>query len=182
MDKKRVFGIILILISIIVLLFNLTITGAVVGDFIQTSSNIFSIILLVGGLALFLSKKNLEGKVQSNVPVQIKIHKKAIQRAKKDKTVRNNLTRYLNEIKKIAQNPLDRPKEQMEDFFVSPQGNIFLRIPWYYDSKKNTLYIYDLLYHTKEGNYTDNWNLKVRQGKIKRQHYHKSDKDFQERI
>jgi len=183
MDKKKNLGIILVGVSILILMFNLTITGATIGSFTKISSNIIAIAFLIGGLGLFLSKKkkeSLEEKVQTNEPPKIKLSKKARQRARKDKTVRNNLTKYFGEIKKIAQNPLNRPREQIGEFQVSPQGQIFLRIPWYYDSKTNTLYIYDFLYHTKEKNYTDNWNIKVKQGKIKRQDYHKSENDFKE--
>ena len=101
--------------------------------------------------------------------IEVFISKKALERAKKDRTVRENRKKYVNEIRRIFQNPLQRPQHPIGEFRVSPRGKNKFRIAWHYDILKKQLFIDDLLYHINDKDYTDNWNDKAEKGEITRQ-------------
>ena len=85
----------------------------------------------------------------------------AIARIKKDRFVRQNLSKYVNVIKGIFQAGRTYPTETIGKFFISPRGRSPIRIAWLQDG--NVLKICDLLYEEGAGTYVDKWNDKVRE-------------------
>ena len=57
MNKERVLGIELIIVSILVIISNLTITGAVVGTTTQTSVSLVAIVAFIVGAFIILNAK-----------------------------------------------------------------------------------------------------------------------------
>jgi len=83
MNKKRVLGIVLIILSIFFFILNIKSTGAVTGISAFISSNFLAIILLVFGIALFLfglEKKSLDIVITSSFQNSIKKHKSELKR------------------------------------------------------------------------------------------------------
>ena len=124
----------------------------------------------------------LEGKqfddllksVEESQGIKIQISRYALERAKKDPFIKENIDRYENEIEMISKNPGSRPQEKIGEFNVSPRGRSYngLRVAWHFDAGANTLFVDDLLYHTRGGDYVDDWARKVnRLGEIKIQNY-----------
>ncbi len=144
------------------------ITGYIVNDNELATNLRFSlgmIIATIGIILILIERKDEESKLT------IMISDKALERARKDRTVKSMTRKYLAEIDKIAESPNQRPQEQIGEFHVSPRGQKEIRVAWHYDPKGNILYIDDLLYHKSENEYVDNWATKVRQGHIKRNKY-----------
>lgn len=123
-------------------------------------------LMIVGAIVVYSDK--------SNKALEIMVSQKAIDRSQKDKTVRQNINKYLKEIDRISQNPLERPQEILGEFHVSPQGHKDIRVAWHFDRQNNILYIDDLLYHERGNIYVDQWNTKARQHKIERRDYESS--------
>jgi len=102
--------------------------------------------------------------------IVILISKQALERLKKDRTVKENKKDYNREILMIQASGGDRPCELIGQFTVSPRGGKFIRVAWHFSYNKKTdtkiIYIDDLLYHRTQGDYTDNWGHKVRTGEI----------------
>jgi len=98
------------------------------------------------------------------------ISEQALERLKKDKYIKNNKKEYNNEIIRIRDSLLNRPKEVIGKFLISPRGEKNIRVAWHieYNKSKDTtiIYIDDLLYHIKEGIYIDKWNEKARKNLI----------------
>lgn len=103
------------------------------------------------------------------------ISQKALERAKKDRYVKENRKRYIAEITYLMAAGLQRPSERIADFNLSPRGGKKERVAWHYavDEKNDTLIIYvdDLLYHVRSNSFVDNWPEKVRAGTIKLRDY-----------
>ncbi len=110
---------------------------------------------------------NLERAViRTTNPTQIRvmISNKALERASKDGFVSENKGKYEREIASIAIDPLERKKrEKIGEFSVSPMGHSRkgFRVAWQYDGDSRTLFICDLLYHTRKYTYVDNWNSRA---------------------
>jgi len=104
----------------------------------------------------------------------IMVSEKARERAKRDNRVFRQIEAYMHEITQIAQDPINRHKESIGGFNISPQGKSHgtIRVAWSYDSGKHTLFIHDLLYHETDFKYVDNWARKVGAGKITLEDYH----------
>ncbi len=118
--------------------------------------------------------------------ITILISKKALERARKDSTIRGNWDKFKDEIEMISKSPQGRPKERIGEFLVSPRGangRTAPRIVWDYDSRTDTLRIFDVLYHVGMDRYVDNWNQRVTEGKIKKDDYERAGfKDYTGRI
>jgi len=171
--KKRgikTIAIILILIGIIILLNTYTtITGfAVLNNLTKTTSSILGIIFVIGGILLLQSGRTTTGGLE------VFISNKALEKSEKDKTVEANLSKYRNEIRMVAADPLHRPQERIGEFQVSPKLNTKYRIAWHHDRRDNRLYVDDLLYHVTDKDYDGKWNKKAAKGEIKIEDYEKS--------
>ena len=132
-------------------------------------SSVFSAVFMLIGL-LFMNL-GLEEKVSSpeNYKIQSVISRKALERLKKDRFLKENKKRYISEIKKILASPNQRPQELISEFHVSPRGESGSggpRIAWHYDPKEHKLYIDDLLYHVDQHRYVDDWATRVRKKEI----------------
>lgn len=94
----------------------------------------------------------------------------ALERSKRDAFVKTNWKIYRKEIIMLTLSEGNRPAEKIGDFFVTPRGSVKHRIAWHFsiDNKTNikTIYIDDILYHVTPERYVDDWNKKVRAGKI----------------
>ncbi|MCX8194047.1 MAG: hypothetical protein N3G19_01665 [Candidatus Pacearchaeota archaeon] len=101
--------------------------------------------------------------------MKIFISKKALERAKKDKYVKEHLNEYMKEINMLTASQLKRPTERIGEFNVTPRGGRKERIAWHREG--DDLYIDDFLYHERGEDYVDKWNIKARIGKIKRKDY-----------
>ncbi len=101
------------------------------------------------------------------------ISRKALERLKKDRFVKEHRKWYIGKIIKIIENLTNFPTERIEEFNVSPKGHEKKRIAWHMTKNKNKIYIFidDLLYHESNERYVDNWNEKVISGKIKLKDY-----------
>ncbi len=170
--KKRVFrilGVSFLLIGFVLVLNSLQgITGYVVfegADF--KAGTIYAIWFLVAGGVLILMARHTAS------PLTILISNKALERARDDPRVRNNMPAYVNRIRTIAANPIATPdKEKIGDFNISPhQRHTDRRVAWHFDGSTNTLFIDDLLYHVSQEDYNDRWNKKARKGTITREDY-----------
>lgn len=91
-------------------------------------------------------------------------------RINKDKYIQENKKEYNQEILMIAQSLSKRPTERIGKFNVSPRGHKDFRVAWHFEYNEKTdtmtIYIDDLLYHERKLKYVDDWNEKVRIGKI----------------
>lgn len=123
-------------------------------------------ILLAGVIAIFMSGR----REHKESGLSIYISNDAIEKSRKDQWVRQNLGRFVKEIRMIEQNPHARPQERMGEFTVSPRGHTDVRVAWHYDREKNELYIDDFLRHETRG-YAEKWDQKVIRGKIKKETY-----------
>ena len=105
---------------------------------------------------------------QSNLKIHPYISTRALNRFKKDLFVKQNKKWYIQQIFLLIQSRLDRPTETLGKFLLTPRGHETKRIAFHFEIKDDTLslYIDDLLYHRSNGEYVDNWNQKVRSGKI----------------
>ena len=168
--KKRVFEVIGFLFLIVGLFFvagSLRITGFTVADeFVRTSRSFLGILFVIGGI-LFI----IVGRELKEGALEIFISQKALERAKRDRKIKENIKRYRAEIQKIAADPHQRPQEILGEFHVSPQGHTDIRVAWHYEPHENRLYIDDLLYHRGEKTYVDKWNEKAARRKITRRDY-----------
>ncbi len=115
-----------------------------------------------------------EAPAISRNEVRVLISRRALERARKDDSIRQRWDRFTSEIEMIARNHEERPREKMGDFSVSPRGyggSAAPRIAWTFDGATNTLRVYDLLYHISSQKYVDDWNHKAKFGEITRETY-----------
>lgn len=101
--------------------------------------------------------------------MKVFISKKALERSKKDKFIKENLDKYIKEINMLIASQLKRPTEKIGEFNITPRGSRKERLAWHREGDE--LYIDDFLYHEKGEDYVDKWNIKARIGKIKREDY-----------
>jgi len=94
---------------------------------------------------------------------QVFISKQAMERAKKDRFIKQNQRWYDHQIRMIKSTPLARPLEKIGDFNVTPRGHEKRRIAWHFEIKGEVILIsiVDLLYHITEDKYVNNWNIKA---------------------
>jgi len=161
MNLKRAIGLILILSSGVLSWSNFIFTGAVVG--VSSSVSWLVVLMFIAGIVLVLTSKKTS--------LDILISNKAIERSSDDARVRGNMQRYINEIRMIAADPVNRPQEIQGEFHVSPRGHNPLRVAWHYNSNEGKLYIDDLLYHTNNKDYVDRWNRKVARREVTKATY-----------
>jgi len=105
--------------------------------------------------------------------INILISEQALNRLKKDRFVSQNKKWYDRQVRLIATAPAARPTEGIGGFKISPRGHEKRRIAWHFIFAKNTIVIFidDLLYHTAESRYIDNWNYKAQNGTITLKNY-----------
>ncbi|MEM2954717.1 MAG: hypothetical protein QW625_02090 [Candidatus Nanoarchaeia archaeon] len=101
--------------------------------------------------------------------MKVFVSKKALERSKKDKFVREHLSEYMKEINMLIASQLKRPTERIGDFNITPRGGRKERLAWHREG--DDLYIDDFLYHESGEDYVDKWNIKARIGKIKIKDY-----------
>lgn len=167
----RGFGIAAVVWGVILLAQGLSITGfAVLGGLESGAVKVIGVCLLLGGIALLSFDRGasslLERSVGSATETKVVISNIALERTRKDKTIKAMLPKFIKEIEMIRANPLARPKEKIGEFLVSPHGRNPARVAWHYDQNTRTLYIDDLRYHITEKDYDNKWNRKARQGEI----------------
>ncbi|MBI5804297.1 DUF308 domain-containing protein [Candidatus Pacearchaeota archaeon] len=169
----RLIGIFFVVIGFVFLLNSFQLTGfTIIDDIAQSTSSLMGIVFVIGGILFFVAGRGEESDLE------IFISRKALERSKKDTFVRTNLRSYMNEIKMIAANPEGRPQERIGDFKVSPRSHKNIRVAWHYSPSENRLYVDDLLYHRKEGQYIEDWNNKARNRKVRIRDY--EEKGFEE--
>lgn len=101
--------------------------------------------------------------------MKVFISRKALDRSKKNKFVKEHLREYMKEIDMLVASQLKRPTERIGEFNVTPRGDKKERVAWHREGED--LYVDDFLYHEKDEDYVDKWNIKARIGKIKREDY-----------
>jgi hypothetical protein len=106
-----------------------------------------------------------------NLPVQVRVSEKAMQRTERDRRISQNMAKFWDYVARIASSPIQYPQEIIGEFRISPRGHNPLRIAWGYDSATKTLNIYDFLYHISDKDYVDRWNRKAANGTITREDY-----------
>ena len=164
----RILASFLFALGIIFISGSLQITGLVIADGARVAGSITGLVFIIGGAAiLFASSRETSEKKG----LAILISNEAVERSKKDNFIRGNIRKYVHEIEMIKADPSHRPQEIIGEFHVSPRGHVNLRVAWHFDRKNNILYIDDLLYEKKGGEYVDRWNRKASQGKIRRADY-----------
>ncbi len=104
---------------------------------------------------------------------KIFISRKALERLKKDKFVRENRKWYNQQIFLISQDPFHRPSERIGHFIVAPRGHEIKRIAYHFEMNDKFILIYidDFLYHKSDTRYVDNWNEKVNNKQISLRDY-----------
>ena len=143
-------------------------SGSFVGSYVGLAFVLFGVVLVL------MSSKG-DQREPSRSSLAIFISNKALERARSDGRIANNKGLYLDEIRLIAADPFHRPQERIGEFSVSPRERAKggLRVAWHYDRGANRLYIDDLLYHTTQRDYVDNWNKVAGNRRIKKEDYAK---------
>ncbi len=100
---------------------------------------------------------------------KVLISTKVLERVKKDKYIKQNLSRYISVIRKLMQVGRAYKTETIGDFFISPRGGMNLRIAWYEEG--GFILIYDFLYEKESGVYIEKWNDRAREREITRDSY-----------
>ncbi len=165
MHKKRFYQFSALVIFAFGILFVINsqanITGAVIGYgvvFPEIEFFVGSIFIVFAGILLVVG-----GGVGG---LEVLISEKALERARKDPRIKNNIEKYVDEIKMIMSDPRQRPQEILGKFHVSPRGKGKggIRVAWHLDG--NILYVDDLLYHERGNQYVDNWARKAGKKKV----------------
>ena len=167
----RGFGLAAVIWGVVLLAQGFSITGfAVLGDIGGGVGRIIGVCLILGGIALLSFDRGasslLERSVGTSAETRVVISNIALDRMRKDKTIKSMLPKFMKEIEMIKTNPLARPKEKIGEFLVSPHGRNPVRVAWHYDHNSKTVYIDDLRYHVTEKDYDGKWNKKARQGEV----------------
>ncbi|MBU2496966.1 MAG: hypothetical protein KJ767_02825, partial [Nanoarchaeota archaeon] len=126
----RIFGILFLVIGI-AFLFNSFpgLTGFVI---IEKSgekiSNILGLIFIVISILLFISSQE-----HKNLEKIVLISKQAREKNEKDARIKQNMKRYVDEIRMIQADPTHRPQEIIGQFHVSPRSKAKggIRIAWH---------------------------------------------------
>ncbi len=158
--------------ALLIISSSINITGYAVG----TYQNQWDIKLILGlgfvfGSLLMLAMQSRSQP--SKKSIKIKISKKAVGQIKEKLPTRPRIREYLEEIRMIAANPLQRRHETAGRFNISPSYKIKIGIivAWHYDKKTDTLFVDDLLYREKEDKCE--WEKKAAKGKIMQEDYMK---------
>lgn len=165
-------GEIIIIFGLAIFIFNIKITGAVIGSLGFSSLGIIALAIFIGGFILINMARKESGlieRVKEISPVvehKILVSKKAMARLRKDKRIQENTGKYGDIMRMIASAPKSYQQESLGDFQVSPRGHNPLRVAWHFNKDSGKVYIDDFLYHTKGDKYNDNWNKKVAKGSI----------------
>ncbi|MEK6898750.1 MAG: hypothetical protein AABW79_01500 [Nanoarchaeota archaeon] len=174
----RIFGLVFFALGFYILLSSFSsVTGfAVINAEDIPYSSIWGVaFLIVGAFLLSIASRisdigGIERRVMSGSP-SVVWSVQARERMRKDNFVRGNKKKYVKEVEMIAQSPKQRGQERIGQFSVSPRGHNNIRVAWHYDSKTNTIYVDDLLYHKNGRTYVDNWNNRATDGEITKGSY-----------
>ncbi len=168
----RILGLVIAIIGALIIIAKARMTGFVISSYLDKIPNILGISLIFLGLLISTLAHFYESKPTKGL--EVLISNKAVERSRRDRTVKSNLKQYRKEIEMIMANPRLRPQEILGEFHVSPRGHKDIRIAWHYDSSNNILYVDDLLYHVRANQYVDNWNDKAKKRIITKQDYEKA--------
>jgi len=125
------------------------------------------------------TEERIRNAKRSSKKLNVYISQKALDRADRDETVKDNISRYFHEVRMLVREieSLNAAKdsEKIGEFKVSPKHhhNKF-RVVWFRAKDhlgKEALYICDFIYHTSDKKYVSDWASRAEAGTLKRTDY-----------
>mgnify|MGYP001619033322 CR=1 FL=1 len=136
MKKRRIIGLSLIIFSVCLSFVSLRISGSAVSEVINYPEKIFIFIMFAFGILLATFSPN---ETKTTKPLEVLISRKALNRARKDSFIRDNLDTYGREIEKIESMIEENPSQVVQraktigEFTISPttySGHKGPRVAW----------------------------------------------------
>lgn len=163
-----------------------SLTGYVVlGDLSASLKSVLGLSFFIGGLLVCMAGRGMQRKPLDWMTItdadrarfpdrpfpRVFVSGEAIDRLERDPEAQRLSGNYFSHILSLAQQLKVNPAvtgqtEVIGAFKVSPRGDAKHRVAWGYNTKANTLLIYDLLYHVSQGGYVDDWANRARKGEI----------------